>query len=103
MESWIAELSFEDAICFSFDILPSRVNALIWELCYHDIRFKIRMKLQYEVVRSMQDLDNLYRFGAALFGSGDSSTKTGSEESVEVTNVMGLRDMAQALGGRYVG
>lgn len=71
---WYEKLSFEDQICWSFDVVPSQVLRVYWAFTYADLRYKLRIKSGEFMIGHHQQFEALVKvINQALGGSGKSS------------------------------
>lgn len=69
-------MTAEEAICWAFDTVPSRLRELYWSHTLDDLRTKVRLKVGYETTVALQSYNTLASIvTAALGGKSKSSGK----------------------------
>jgi hypothetical protein len=58
-----------EAVCWAFDTVPSRLSGLFWEYSFSDLRTQMQLKIGYEQAKVYQDYQTLSRILAHAFGS----------------------------------
>jgi hypothetical protein len=71
----LSELSFEEAVCWAFDLVPSRLSVLYFTSSYHDLKVKIRLRSGFEQVKISASFQVMSEILSAAFGGSDSKTK----------------------------
>lgn len=66
-------MSFEEAVCWAFDIVPSQTRVFFWSVSLKDLRFKVRMKLGIEHTRAVQVFATMIKVASMALGGGEES------------------------------
>jgi hypothetical protein len=64
-------LSQVESICWSFDTVPSRLTEIFWSNSWEDIRFKMKMRMQYEQIKTIQEYETLCIVVSRALGGGE--------------------------------
>jgi hypothetical protein len=68
LTEWYRSLTFDEAICWAFDTLPSRLCELYWSITWDDLRTQVRLKLGNEQAKSNQGVVSLIFVASKIFG-----------------------------------
>jgi hypothetical protein len=77
VEGWFRELKGEDAICWAFNEVPSRLPTLYWSHSLDDLRFKVRIKIGETTTHALQDYNALALVVSAALGGGANDKSKG--------------------------
>lgn len=70
-------MTWVDAICFAFDVVPSEVDDLYEEVSWCDLTHKVQLRFQVEQTKVLQEYQNLALILSAAFGG---ETKGGERD-----------------------
>lgn len=90
-------MTWDEAVCWAFDTLPSRLDELYWTITFEDLRTKLRLKFGYEQHRVIQDFQTLAIIVGKVFGgSKDTKGQGGSALPAHLEGVKPVQNAEEA-------
>lgn len=80
---WYEKLSFEEQICWSFDVVPSRVLPVYWAYTYADLRYKLRIKSGEFMIGHHQQFESLVKVINQALGGGTGKSSSPKKTAFE--------------------
>jgi hypothetical protein len=69
-------MTFEEALCWAFDTVPSQLKALGWKLTLHDFLTRLRLRVAETQVSHVQQFQVFMETVSAAFGKSDGDSST---------------------------
>src|SRR5260221_13795522 len=87
--SWFGKLKFDEAVCWAFDVVPSRLRRLYWSVSFRALKSKLRLRSSFEQVRFSQEFQIMAEILSAAFSSG-------KDKQADNVNVLSPRNLTEA-------
>lgn len=55
-------------MCWAFELVPSRLGAFFWTVTYKDLKTKLKLRVEFEQTKFMQDFETMAKLMAVVFG-----------------------------------
>lgn len=80
---WYEKLTFEEQICWSFDVVPSQVLHVYWAFSYADLRYKLRIKSGEFMIGHHQQFEALVKVINQALGGGSGKSSPPPKKAFE--------------------
>lgn len=70
---WFSQLSFEDGVCWGFDVTPADLPVIYWSHTLQEIQGYVRLKLSWWQTRAFQDYQTMGIILNQAFGGGENT------------------------------
>jgi len=94
-------MSHEEQVCWSFDLMPSQYEDLIWSHIWYDVTYRIKLKIDTVSTNHLQYYNSMADIVSSIFGE-DKKNKPEPKKVNDMAPdqaVQELNDLFKMIGG----